>query len=86
MAVAKKRPRMRRTQISLLPEEYELAKRMAAERGVSLSQVVRDAIRDSAESEPRSHDPLRDLIGMVKNADPDGSVKHDEMIYGEGIP
>ncbi len=83
MAVRRKRPKMRRTQICLMPEDYETAKRISKKRGVSLSQFVRDAVKREAEVESSaSRDPLLDLIGMVKNAGPDDSVRHDDIIYG----
>jgi len=85
MAVAKKRTRMKRTQISLMPEDYDKAQRIAERHHTSLSQVVRDLLRGAPEDECFIADPLRDLIGMVKDADPRGSVDHDEFLYGHDI-
>ena len=85
MAVVRKKPKMKRTQISLPLDQYEAVKRMAEERGVSLSQVFRDAIRCEAQAHGAVRDPLKNIIGMVKDGDPYGSVNHDDIIYGEDI-
>ena len=85
MAVAKKRTKMRRTQISLLDEDYDKARRMADRRRSSLSLVVRELLRNAPEDDGLIVDPLRNLIGMVTDADPRGSVDHDEFIYGPDI-
>ena len=84
-AVARKRPKMRRTQISLLPEDYDKARRMADMRRISLSRVVRELVRSAPEGDSLAADPLRDLIGIVKDADPRGSEDHDEFIYGPDV-
>lgn len=85
MAVAKRKPKMRRTQISLTAEEYDMVRRMAEERGVSRAQAVRDAIHGAAEEGIPRYDPLRDIVGILEGGDPDGSVKHDEFIYDPRI-
>lgn len=85
MAVARKHTKMRRTQISLLQEDYDKALRIAAARQSSLSQVVRELLREAPEYGESPADPLRHLIGIVKDAPPDGSVKHDEYIYGPDL-
>lgn len=85
MAVARKRAKMKRTQISLTSEDFEKARRIAESRHVSLSQVVRDLLRSAPEEEIPVKGPLDDIIGMVKDADPRGSVDHDEFIYGPDI-
>jgi hypothetical protein len=82
MRVARKRTRMKRTQISLLPEQFDKAMRMARMRGDSLSGVVRNLLDRAPETGAEFDDPLSDIIGMVEDADPDGSVKVDEMVYG----
>jgi len=85
MAVTGKKPKMQRTQISLTTEDYETARRIAAERGESLSQVVRDALRREAGAPNTSYDPLGPIIGIVDSADPNASEDLDEAIYGRGI-
>jgi hypothetical protein len=85
MAVARKRTKMKRTQVCLMPEEYEKARRMADARRVSLSQVVRELLRSAPEDECSTNDPLRDIIGMVKDVIPNASQTIDEVVYGEDI-
>jgi hypothetical protein len=85
MAVAKKRTKMKRTQISLMPEDYDKALRMAQARRSSLSQVVRDLLRGAPEQDEKHFDPLRGLIGIADGGPADGSVDHDRYIYGPDI-
>jgi len=66
MAVARGRKKMRRTQTSLMPEDYETAKRISLKRGVSLSRFMRDAMKREAQAESLFEDPLRGLIGNVR--------------------
>jgi len=90
MAVARKRPKMKRTQISLLPEQFERLKRLAERRGVSFAQYLRDnvrAIEEYAEEEDREYyERMMSIVGTVKGADPDLSVKVDEILYGPRKP
>ena len=85
MAVVRKKPKMKRTQISLPLDQYEAVKRMAEEREISLSQVLRDAIQDEMDQERARVERMLSIIGMVKDGDPYGSVNHDDIIYGEDI-
>jgi hypothetical protein len=85
MAITRKRPKMKRTQICLLPEQLDKATRMARRRGESVSKVMRDLLNDAPESDPRLDDPLFGLIGMVNDADPNGSTTVDEVVYGPDI-
>lgn len=83
--MATNRERMKRTQICFSNEQYEAAKRIAEKRGISMAQYMRDAVERDAAAESSYDDPLADIIGMVKDADPNASEKLDEMIYGEDI-
>ena len=85
MAVVRKKPKMKRTQISLPLDQYEAVKRMAGEREVSLSQVLRDAIQDEMDQERVRVERMLSIIGMVEGTDPLGSVTVDEVVYGEDI-
>lgn len=85
MAIAKKRTKMRRTQISLPEEQFEAARMIAKGHGISISGLIRDTLRDRIAEEVAPHDPFRHLIGMVKDGDPTDSVNHDEVIYGPSI-
>ena len=85
MTTGAKKNRMRRTQISLTAEDYESAKRLATERGVSLSEVFRNALRKEAKTGNSAYDALRAIIGIVDNADPEASENLDQIIYGRDI-
>ena len=89
MPIARKRPRMRRTQICLSPEDYEIARRMAEERGVTMSQAIRGAIRAAAaqaeEVERQRIESMLSIVGLLEGADPSASVNHDEILYGSGV-
>jgi len=86
MAVARKRPKLKRTQISFEPEQFETLKRLAGRRGMSLAQFLRDnvrAIEGYAEEEDREYyERMMSIVGVLKDADPDLSVKVDEILYG----
>jgi len=81
---ASKRAKLRRTQISLALEDHELVHRIAESKGVSMSQVIREAILeyavDHAPDDPWER--LMDIVGMVDTGDPRSSVDHDKVIYG----
>ena len=85
MAVARNRTRMKRTQVSLTVEDYDVARRIALQRHQSLSQVVREALRREAEVERLRADPLRDFIGTVDCDDPHASETIDEVVYGDSV-
>lgn len=79
---------MKRTQISLMPEQYERARRLAEEEGVSLSHVMREAFDRMEEadraSRRRQMESLRGMIGIVKDGDPNSSVDIDRLLYEDG--
>ncbi|MCL5102855.1 MAG: hypothetical protein M1133_01900 [Armatimonadetes bacterium] len=85
MTVAKKKPKMRRTQISLTAEQFEAAKRIAEKREVSVAQVLREGldcvIQRSEEEDHGYFDVMWSIVGICEGT-PDGSVKHDEVLYG----
>ncbi len=85
MAVAKKRTKMKRTQISLTTEDYDVARQIADRRQKSVSQVFREAIRREAQAERLRMDPLRELIGIVTDDIPHASESIDEVVYGDNI-
>ena len=89
MRAARSAPEMRRTQICLSSEDYEAARRLAEERGVTMSQAIREAIRtaaaQAAEVERRRIESMMSIVGILKGADPDVSIKHDENLYGPDL-
>jgi len=84
MAVARKRQKMRRTQISLTEEQFQRAKDMARRRGTSMSQLVRDGLDILGRDEVDPWDGLLSIIGMAEGTY-DGSTTVDEVLY-DGDP
>jgi len=72
---------MVRTQISLSPEEYQLAKREAERQGISLAELLRRSLR--ALTRPVSDKPWMAYCGLVATGNPSSSVEIDELIYGQ---
>jgi hypothetical protein len=70
---------MIRTQVSLEEKEYNLAKKSAKAKGISLAEYVRRAIRVSLSD---SDKPWMKYAGMVKSGDPNSSENIDDVIYG----
>lgn len=76
---------MIRTQISLTEEQHEALREVAAQRGVSMSALIRDAVDEVVlTSRTMRH---RRALDALANADfrggaPDISEKHDEYLYG----
>ena len=71
---------MIRTQISLDEREYQLVRKEAKARGISIAEFVRQAVRDKlpAKGEP----PWMRYMGMVESGDPNSSQSVDEVVYG----
>lgn len=88
MSISRRRTRMRRTQISLPHEQYEAAVRIAAKRGVSLSQFVRESIKNAEQRDEQEHSDyvrrMMRIVGIVKDGDPNSSVDHDKILYEHG--
>lgn len=70
---------MVRTQISLDDHDHALAKKRAAECGISLSEFVRRAIRSELGDRPGRGD-LSDLFGMFSSGHTDTSSRIDELV------
>lgn len=71
---------MIRTQISLMEEEYEAAKREAERLGISLAELLRRSLR--AVLPVDSSEPWMHYAGMVESGDPQSSQRVDEIVYG----
>ncbi len=71
---------MIRTQISLDPDEYELAKREAAALGISIAEFVRRAVRQALPA--REDRPWMRYAGLVESGDSRSSESIDEVVYG----
>lgn len=71
-----KRVSDRRTQVYLPEELYQMVVEKAAQRGVSMAQVIREAvekIEPREEVKARKNDPIWDLVGMIKGEPADFS-------------
>ncbi len=82
---------MERTQISLEPEQADLLRRLAQERGVSMAHLIRDAVDQAYGSvaAPPSRDErwerAMDAVGCGASGLSDVSAQHDDHlaeIYG----
>ncbi len=72
---------MSRTQIYLEPTQRRLLRTLAHERGVTLSQLIREAIWGliSSHQKPKS-DSLQGIVGLYHNKeDREGSIDHDDL-------
>ncbi len=89
MAVARKREKMRRTQISLPPEQFERAKLYARRHGISLSEAYRIGFECLAEREneeqQRYTELMMSIVGIADSGDPRGSERIDEIVYGRDL-
>jgi hypothetical protein len=71
---------MLRTQVSLDPSEYKLAKKEAAALGISVAEYVRRAIRSALP--PNGRPGWMRYAGMVESGNRRSSRSIDEMVYG----
>lgn len=77
---------MIRTQIQLTEEQAEKAKRLSAERGVSMAEVIRELIDQAPERDDRAERFARALAAVKRGGfrDREGktdvSVRHDEYL------
>ncbi len=71
---------MIRTQVSLDPHEYKLAKREAAVQGISVAEFVRRAVRQQLP--PRGKPSWMRYADLVESGDARSSQSIDEVVYG----
>jgi predicted DNA-binding protein len=74
--------KMIRKQIYLESSQNLKIKMTSSRKGTTEAQIIREAIEeyliaDSSQTE----DPLRQLIGVAKTAEKDGSIMHDRDLY-----
>ena len=81
MAATRKTQRMRRLHIWLPAEDLEAVRQIAARRGTTISNVVRSALKRELDEENAMLEKMLSIVGILKGADPDGSEKHDEVLY-----
>jgi Ribbon-helix-helix protein, copG family len=78
-----------RVQVMLRPEERDAVRRRAERLGISMSEVIREALEPvvSAECEVAETDPLFAIFGIAGDSfcldetNPDDDV--DEVVYGD---
>jgi len=72
---------MKRIQINLPVEQYEAARRIAARRGISLSELAAEALQCLETQEDQYFERMMSIVGIVEGGDPDASVEHDRILY-----
>ena len=71
-----------RTQIYLPRRLHQALRRAARARGVSMAHLIREAAEEALRREqPRSADPLADLLGVIRDAPSDLAEHHDQYLY-----
>ena len=76
---------MKRVQVYLPVEQYEAARRIAARRGISLSELLVEALQCLEEEEQHDYsDRMKRIVGIVEGADPNASIEHDRILYEPG--
>lgn len=71
---------MIRTQISLSPLEYRLAKKEAQRQGISLAELLRRSLRHLLQ--PQNDKPWMTYCGLVESGNSQSSLTVDELVYG----
>jgi len=85
-----------RTQIYLSREQHEALKLRAAERSVSMAQIIREAVSDYIFENQEDDeifdldlylgDPVWQIPELIQGLSPtpitDGSINHDDYLYG----
>jgi len=63
-------------QVRMRPDQHARLKALAAQRGVSVSSLVREGVDKMI----RENEPLLDIIGMVEDGPSDTSERHDDYL------
>lgn len=71
---------MIRTQVSLDPREYDLAKQEARSLGISVAEFVRRAVREALPV--HGEGAWMRFAGFVESGDPNSSRSVDDIVYG----
>ena len=73
---------MKRTQIQLPDEDARALKELAARRGVSMSQLIRDGVADilRTSDDARKWRRALALVGRFSSGETDISERHDEYL------
>jgi hypothetical protein len=83
-AAAQRQEKLRRTQICLSQKEHALVREIARSKGISMSQVIREAVHQYADKEKVGLSPERMLaiVGVGRSPNRRASIEHDKTIYG----
>ncbi len=74
---------MRRTQISLEPEQYRRLGDEARRRGTSLAALIRGLIDEHlGRDQPPEEDPLEGLVGIGEGTGEAVGREHNHHLYG----
>ena len=77
---------MIRTQISLDAALYQEAKDTARRRGISLAELLRQAVARELLPAASAEKPWMRFAGAFESGDPDASTTIDEVVYGRDKP
>jgi hypothetical protein len=75
---------MSRTQVSLHPEEHRLARRRAAEQGISLAEYIRRLVRDDLTGPVRAKVDVSVIFDLGSSGGSD-IAKHKDEYIGEAL-
>lgn len=70
---------LKRTQIYLEPEQHRMLKHEAAEKGISLAELLRQLASEHLCKDPCREDYAR-IVGLGKSGQTDGSELHDTYL------
>jgi metal-responsive CopG/Arc/MetJ family transcriptional regulator len=76
----------RRTQMYLTEEMLRELKSRAEEEKCSVSDIVRNAVKDFLQNKRKKdwdRDPLWEIVGAAATEDGDLSTRHDRYLYGK---
>jgi hypothetical protein len=71
---------MKPVQIHLRPAQIETARSAASRRGVSLAELVRQALDSYLAEMPAEEDPLWNIIGIADAGPTDLAANHDKYL------
>ena len=74
-----------RTQIYLTEEQHQILSDLSYRKKTSLAEMIREAVDEylNKTSTKKELNPLNNIIALGESGSSNGSVKHDEEIYGD---
>jgi len=72
----------RSRRISIPSDDYEALQKIASRKKTSVSKVLLQAAEDQIAAEHANRAKMLSIIGMGDGTDEEGSVNHDEVLYG----